>query len=116
MKHISARALFLLVTFIPFCFADTTDGEKVYNKSCAACHSAAVAPALKSPQVHDTKAWALRFAQAEAAIKTDKTHNTALDYLVSRVKAGVGAMPPGGTCVDCKDQDYKAAIEFMSKE
>ncbi|MGL5359027.1 MAG: monoheme cytochrome c5 ScyA, partial [Shewanella sp.] len=24
-------------------------------------------------------------------------------------------MPPGGMCTDCTDEDYKAAIGFMSK-
>ncbi|WP_076416811.1 cytochrome c5 family protein [Shewanella sp. UCD-KL12] len=75
------------------------DGEAVYTKACQVCHSMGVAGA---PKAHDAAAWEPRIAQG-------------LDALVSTVKTGKGAMPPGGMCTDCSDDDYKKAIEFMSK-
>ncbi len=36
--------------------------------------------------------------------------------LVATVKTGKGAMPPGGMCIDCTDEDYKKVIEYMSKQ
>jgi cytochrome c5 len=75
------------------------DGEAVYTKACTICHSMGVAGAPKS---HDSAAWAPRLEQG-------------IDTLVSTVKAGKGAMPPGGMCTDCTDEDYKNAIEFMVK-
>jgi hypothetical protein len=38
-----------------------------------------------------------------------------IDTLVATVKTGKNAMPPGGMCTDCTDDDYKNAIEYMSK-
>ncbi|QLE83887.1 MULTISPECIES: cytochrome c5 family protein [Shewanella] len=75
------------------------DGEAVYTKACQVCHSMGVAGAPKS---HDVAAWEPRLAQG-------------MDTLVATVKSGKGAMPPGGMCTDCSDEDYKNAIEFMSK-
>ncbi|MGI2261669.1 c-type cytochrome [Shewanella sp. GXUN23E] len=75
------------------------DGEAVYNKACQVCHAMGVAGA---PKAHDAAAWEPRLAQG-------------LDTLVATVKAGKNAMPPGGMCTDCTDEDYKNAIEFMSK-
>ena len=75
------------------------EGEAVYTKACTICHSMGVAGAPKS---HDAAAWAPRLEQG-------------IDTLISTVKTGKGAMPPGGMCTDCTDEDYKNAIEFMSK-
>jgi len=35
--------------------------------------------------------------------------------LVKVAIAGKGAMPPKGTCMDCSDDEIKAAIEHMIK-
>ena len=75
------------------------EGKAVYDKACHVCHSMGVAGA---PKAHDTGAWEPRIA-------------IGIDTLVSTVKTGKGAMPPGGMCTDCSDEDYKNAIEFMSK-
>ncbi|MFT5235263.1 MAG: cytochrome c5 [Shewanella sp.] len=75
------------------------EGKAVYDKACQVCHSMGIAGA---PKAHDAAAWAPRLALG-------------LDALVSTVKTGKGAMPPGGMCTDCTDEDYKNAIDFMSK-
>ncbi|MCG9732129.1 c-type cytochrome [Shewanella sp. Isolate13] len=75
------------------------DGKAVYDKACQVCHSMGVAGAPKS---HDAAAWEPRLAKG-------------MDALVSTVKSGLNAMPPGGMCTDCSDEDYKNAIEYMSK-
>ncbi|MGB0895301.1 MAG: c-type cytochrome [Parashewanella sp.] len=75
------------------------DGKAVYDKACHVCHSIGLAGA---PKVHDTAAWAPRL-------------KLGMDALIKVVHTGKGAMPPKGTCMDCTDADFKAAIEFMSK-
>ena len=78
------------------------DGKAIYDKSCVNCHAPATAAALKSPAVHDAAQWAPRLAKG-------------MDALVASVTNGLNAMPPKGLCNDCSADDYKAAIEFMSK-
>jgi cytochrome c5 len=75
------------------------EGKAVYDKACTVCHSMGVAGA---PKAHDTAAWGGRLA-------------VGIDTLVATVKTGKNAMPPGGMCTDCTDDDYKNAIEYMSK-
>ena len=74
------------------------EGKAVYDKSCHVCHSMGVAGA---PKAHDTAAWAPRLEQD-------------IDTLIATTKTGKGAMPPGGMCTDCTDDDYKNAIKFMA--
>jgi cytochrome c5 len=75
------------------------EGEAVYQKACKTCHDMGIAGA---PKVKDTAAWEPRLGKG-------------MDALVASVKGGMGAMPPGGMCLDCSDDDLKAAIEYMSK-
>ncbi|ROS00166.1 cbb3-type cytochrome c oxidase subunit III [Sinobacterium caligoides] len=76
------------------------DGKAIYDKSCHVCHAMGVAEA---PKAHDVAAWAPRLGQGMPA-------------LIAVVKSGKGAMPPGGMCSDCTDEEYKLAIEFMSTQ
>lgn len=76
-------------------------GEDLFNSTCSTCHSPAVAPMMGAPAAHDTAAWAPRIAGG-------------IDAAVASAKAGKGAMPPMGTCMDCTDDQLKAAVEFMS--
>ena len=78
------------------------DGKAIYDKACVNCHAAAVAPALKSPAIGDKAAWAPRLAKGT-------------DALLGSIKNGLNAMPPGALCNDCSDDDYKAAIDYMTK-
>lgn len=75
------------------------DGKAIVDKACQACHASGVANA---PKIGDNAAWAERNAKG-------------IDVLIASVKSGLNAMPPGGMCNDCSDEDYKAAIEYMSK-
>ncbi|MFV8783864.1 c-type cytochrome [Microbulbifer sp. SA54] len=72
--------------------------EEKYEKACKVCHVAGVANA---PKVHDIEAWKPRLDKG-------------MDALLASVKNGLNAMPPGGMCSDCSDEDYKALIKFMS--
>ena len=77
--------------------AEEVDMAK-YSASCAACHAVGVAGA---PKTGDAAAWAPRLEKG-------------MDALVMSVKNGLNAMPPGGLCADCSDEDYKALITYMS--
>ncbi len=74
-------------------------GEQVYTASCASCHAVGV---LGAPKMGSASDWAPRLKQG-------------LDSLVKVAISGKGAMPPKGTCMDCSDDELKAAIEHMSK-
>ena len=72
--------------------------EDKYKQTCHICHDTGVANA---PKVHDVEAWKPRLDKG-------------MDTLLNSVKNGVNAMPPGGMCSDCSDDDYKALIKYMS--
>lgn len=72
-------------------------GEELYNTKCAVCHAAGVAGA---PVFGDAAAWAPRAEKG-------------MDGLLATAKSGLNAMPPMGTCVDCSDEELKAAIQYM---
>jgi len=96
MKQILISAAFIVAASTS---VHAADGKAIVEKACTACHTAGVADA---PKVGDKAAWDLRKAKG-------------IDALLSSVKNGLNAMPAGGMCADCSDEDYKAAIEFMSK-
>jgi cytochrome c5 len=72
-------------------------GKEIYDTKCTTCHAAGVAGA---PKFGDKAAWAPRAALG-------------MDALLKTAITGKGAMPPKGTCMDCSDDDLKAAIEYM---
>lgn len=76
-----------------------SNGQKIYDKYCSVCHLAGVAGA---PKFKDVAAWESRLKKG-------------MDILFGNVKKGFNAMPPKGTCVECSDEDLKAAIEYMTK-
>lgn len=75
------------------------DGKTIYEAHCIICHEAGVAGAPKFQSVDDWKP------------RLDK----GMDTIIGTVKQGMNAMPVMGTCTDCKDEEIKAAIEYMSK-
>ncbi|MBV1871349.1 MAG: c-type cytochrome [Gammaproteobacteria bacterium] len=79
--------------------ASALDVDTKYKQTCFACHGTGAAGA---PKMGDKAAWAPRTAQGMAT-------------MLASVKNGKNAMPPGGLCMDCSDDDYKALINFMSK-
>ena len=80
-----------------FTTAHANDGKAVYDRTCVACHASGVANA---PKFGDKAAWAPRAA-------------TGRDALVASVIKGKGAMPPKAGAADLKDDDIKAAVEYM---
>lgn len=77
--------------------AHAADGKAVYEKTCSVCHAAGVANA---PKYGDKAAWAPRAA-------------TGKDALLGSVLKGKGAMPPKAGNGELKDDEIKAAIDFM---
>jgi len=77
--------------------AQAADGKAIYDKTCVACHASGVANA---PKLGDKAAWAPRAAAGK-------------DALLSSVIKGKGAMPPKAGAADLKDDEIKAAIDFM---
>lgn len=73
------------------------DGKAIYDKTCMACHAAGVANA---PKLGDKAAWAPRVA-------------TGKDALFQAVVKGKGAMPPKAGAANLKDDEIKAAIDYM---
>ena len=74
-------------------------GEEVYTAVCASCHSVGV---MNAPKFGNKADWAPRVERGIAD-------------LVKVSISGKGAMPPKGTCMDCSDDELKAAIEHMIK-
>lgn len=79
--------------------AIAADGKAIVEKACQTCHAVGVAGA---PKIGDKAAWDTRNAKG-------------IDALLVSIKDGLNAMPAGGMCADCSDDDYKAAIAYMSK-
>ena len=76
------------------------DGQKIYQASCQACHANGVAGA---PKFGNKEAWAPRIAKGN-------------DALFLSVKNGLKAMPPKGACMNCSDDDLRAAMEYMVEQ
>ena len=72
-------------------------GQEIYNSKCTVCHAAGIAGA---PKFGDAAAWAPRIEKG-------------MDSLLATAKTGLNAMPPKGTCMDCSDDELKAAISYM---
>lgn len=77
-------------------------GKEVYEKHCIVCHAQGVAGA---PKFGDKDAWK---ARADKISGNDKVGG-----LVEVAKKGLNAMPPKGTCEECADADFVAAINYM---
>ena len=97
--------------------APDRSGEQIYNSACATCHATGVANA---PKVHDQAAWEARYKDAltkvklaNPALSSKDQDNAVMNYMIGIIKKGMNAMPPGGMCNDCNDNEYKAAIKFM---
>ena len=75
-------------------------GEPTYDQYCKACHDIGLGPKPGDPQ------WQQRLADKGG-----------IDGLLASTKAGVNAAPPMpamGTCVDCSDDQLKAAIAYLA--
>ena len=106
---ISSRVALLLLMLSGLLFSElgmasdeTTakDYQKIYQRSCFACHSTGAAGA---PRTGDTAAWDARMEEK------------GMDGLVAASLSGSGGMPPKGLCGDCDATDMRALIELMRK-
>jgi len=75
-------------------------GEDVYNTYCFACHTAGVSGA---PRLANADDWAPRIDKG-------------MDALLGTTLSGVNLMPPKGTCMDCSDDELRAAVDHMIPE
>jgi cytochrome c5 len=75
-------------------------GQAVYEKSCAACHTAGIAGA---PKLGDKEAWATRNADG-------------LDELTHVAINGKGAMPAKGGNASLTDDEVRAAVNYMMEQ
>jgi cytochrome c5 len=80
--------------------AATRNGEQIYQQFCATCHGIGLAGA---PKFGDNAAWALRTKQG-------------MNVLIQHVIQGYKLMPPKGTCMDCSDDEIKAAVEYIVQQ
>lgn len=70
---------------------------EIYNKHCFACHATGVSEA---PLV-GADTWQPRLEKG-------------WDVLMENTRNGFNTvMPPMGTCMDCTDEEFRAAIEYM---
>jgi len=76
---------------------DLAKGEQVFNANCVSCHGAGV---MGAPKLGDKAAWEPRIAKGK-----DTVYTNALN--------GVKLMPPKGGNASLKDEDVKAAVDFM---
>jgi len=72
-------------------------GEQVYTASCSACHAVGVSGAPKFESAAD---WAPRAAQG-------------MDTVYKHALEGLNAMPAMGLCMDCSEDEVKAAVDYM---
>ncbi|WP_083941288.1 c-type cytochrome [Pseudoduganella violaceinigra] len=79
--------------------APAANGEKIYTANCASCHSAGV---LGAPKFGDKVAWAPRVKQGKEVLYTHGLN-------------GFKMMPPKGGNPGLKDDEVKAAIDYMAK-
>lgn len=76
-------------------------GKKIYDASCMACHAAGVAGA---PKLGDKAAWGPRVAQGNDTLYTNA---------IKGFQGKAGMMPPKGGNMSLKDEDVKAAVDYM---
>lgn len=76
---------------------DLVKGEQIYTSTCLACHGAGV---LGAPKFGDKAVWGPRIAQG-----MDTLHTNSIN--------GIRMMPPKGGNATLKDEDVKAAVDYM---
>lgn len=81
--------------------AGADKGKATYDASCMACHAAGVAGA---PKLGDKAAWGPRIAQGNDTLYT---------HALKGFQGKAGMMPPKGGNMALKDEDVKAAVDYM---
>jgi cytochrome c5 len=82
--------------------AAATDGKKIFDTTCAVCHTTGVAGA---PKFGDKAAWAPRIAQGVSVLYT---------HALGGFQGKAGVMPPKGGNTSLPDADVKAAVDYMA--
>ena len=82
---------------------DLTNGQSVYNTSCAACHTSGI---LKAPKTGAQADWTARFAQGM---------NTLVKKSIDGYTAE-GNMPARGGNPDLTDKQVGDAVAYMVKQ
>ena len=77
--------------------APARTGGDIYAVNCIACHSSGVAGA---PVMGDVAAWSARLEQGLETVYTNAIN-------------GIRGMPMRGTCMDCSDDEVKAAVDHI---
>ncbi len=72
-------------------------GEEVYKTKCFTCHASGAAGAPKYGNAGD---WAARSAKG-------------IDVLYTSALSGFQGMPAKGLCMDCSDDELKAAVDYI---
>lgn len=80
--------------------AGPRSGADVYDQACFACHGSGV---LGAPKINVADQWSPRLENG-------------FDTVWENAIKGIGGMPAKGGCMDCSDDDIKAAIEHMISE
>ena len=73
------------------------DAKVIYEKGCAACHSAGVAGA---PMLGNKKQWSHRSLKG-------------VEQLTQNAWNGIGGMPAKGLCQNCSFEEIKLAVQYM---
>ena len=77
--------------------AGPRSGEDIYNSKCVACHSSGAGGAPKTGVASD---WSLRIDQG-------------MDVLYANAINGIRGMPAKGLCMDCSEDEVKAAVDYI---
>ncbi len=85
----------------PAAAAAKADGKAVYDKACAACHTAGIAGA---PKTGDKAAWAPRIAQGQAVL---------YEHAIKGFQGKAGVMPAKGGNTALSDDEVKASVDHM---
>lgn len=72
-------------------------GDEVYTTKCFSCHATGAAGA---PKLGDVAAWAPRLGKGAETLYTNAIN-------------GINGMPAKGLCMDCSDDEIKAAVDHM---
>ena len=79
--------------------SEPRSGEAVFNQFCTACHTTGL---LGAPKKGETAEWTKR---ANALGGYNK--------LLQQAYAGIGSMPPKGTCMNCSEDEFSNAMQYM---
>jgi cytochrome c5 len=84
--------------------AEPSQGKKVYDSACFACHAQGVAGA---PKIGDKAAWEPRIAQGM---------DTLVTHAVNGFQGKSGVMPPKGGYMNLSDEEVAAAVAYMVEQ